>query len=114
MIDAPVAVRVVDEGDVLHLAVLRALLELDAEFLEAVALGLHVVYRDGDVTKAVGYRRGLRQRVCFTSGRWKEGIAGLNSPATRFLVSVCVSLELGVAFGTPLSRKRKSKSVWKD
>lgn len=50
----------------------------------------------------------------FTSGRWKEGLAGLNSPATRFLVSVCVSLELGVALGTPLSRERKSKSVWKD
>lgn len=54
--NVPVAVRVVDEGNVLHLAVLRALLELDAEFLEAVALGLHVVYRDGDVTEAVGYR----------------------------------------------------------
>ena len=48
--DAPIGVE--DEGDVLHLAVGEALLEADAELLEAGAGGLDVVDGDGDVAEA--------------------------------------------------------------
>lgn len=95
MIEAPVAVRVVDQGNVLHLAVLRALLELDAEFLEAVALGLHVVNRDSNVTEASDIRRASSARVFGVCAIKATGGAGLNSPATRLLDSVGVALKLG-------------------
>ena len=56
-ISHPVAVRVLDERQALHLAVVGALHELDPEALEPLAGGMDVGHGDTDVSESL--RRGV-------------------------------------------------------